>query len=50
MMETRSLERCEKILVTLARRLGELHSSERGGERQLAAKLCEWLRAEMAID
>ena len=49
-METRSVERYEQILVTLVRRLGELHSSERGGERQLAAKLCEWLRAEMAID
>jgi|ETNmetMinimDraft_8_1059916.scaffolds.fasta_scaffold83970_2 hypothetical protein len=49
-METRSVERYEQILVTLVRRLGELQSSESEGERELAAKSCEWLRAEIAID
>jgi hypothetical protein len=49
-METRSVERYEQILVTLVRRLGELQSSESEGERELAAKLCEWLRAEIAIE
>ena len=50
MVETRTVERYEQILVTLARQLGELQSSESEGERELAAKLCEWLRAEIAVD
>lgn len=50
MVETRNVERYEQVLVTLARKLGELQTSERDDERKLAITLCEWLRAEIVVE
>jgi hypothetical protein len=50
MVETRNAERYEQVLVTLARKLGELQSSKSEDERKLAISLCEWLRAEIVVE
>ena len=44
MVETRTAEHYEQILVDLARRLGELQSSDNEETRETALGLCNWLR------
>lgn len=50
LVETRTVEHYEQILVTLARKLGDLQTSDNDGERKVAASLCEWLRAEIRTE
>ncbi|MBT4589944.1 MAG: hypothetical protein HON14_15065 [Rhodospirillaceae bacterium] len=50
MVETRNVDRYEQVLVTLARKLGELQSSKSEDERKLAITLCNWLRAEILVE
>ena len=50
LVETRTVEHYEQILVTLARKLGDLQTSGEDGERNVAASLCEWLRAEIRTE
>ena len=44
MVESRTADQYERILVDLARKLGDLQTSENGEVRDIAASLCEWLR------
>ncbi|MBT3787116.1 MAG: hypothetical protein HN725_13505 [Alphaproteobacteria bacterium] len=44
MVEQRTADHYERILVDLARRLGELQSSENEETKTTAFGLCEWLR------
>ncbi len=44
MVEARTADHYEKMLVELARQFGELQTSENDEVRKLAASLCEWLR------
>jgi len=50
LVETRTVEHYEQILVTLARKLGDLQTSGEDGERNVADSLCEWLRAEIRTE
>ncbi len=50
MVERRTVDNYERILVALARRLGELQAEGSNDQRQLAFELCEWLRGEMATE
>jgi len=44
MVESRSADHYERILVDLARKLGELQASDNEEVRTIGASLCEWLR------
>jgi hypothetical protein len=47
MVETRSADHYERILVDLARKLGELQASDNAEVRTIGASLCEWLRVNV---
>jgi len=47
MVESRTADQYEKVLVEMARKLGELQTSESQEVRNLATSLCEWLRVSV---
>ena len=50
MVEKRTAQHYETILVQLAQKLGALQSSGNEGVRQMALELCAWLRHEISSE